>query len=210
MLSATLNKTLPSFLINSRCLLLCVCVCVCVCAAISLKKAFIHTRSIGYFICTIPQRGLHIPRPLLHHHSFGLIFLYPFVNFSSHRAAGDSDKVDKVTDIVQCNRPQVTWRGYRTETGALASTPVVFPSIESNSYANIGVQYHQVYLKEGRKEIVFFLTTFSTHLIYGCMMSDVWERSVQVAREETRWCHMGYFFWFSSNGSFICTILQTG
>ena len=34
-----------------------------------------------------------------------------------------------------------------------------------------------------RKEM-FCLTTHSTHFIYGCMASDIWQRTTQIAREE--------------------------
>ena len=34
----------------------------------------------------------------------------------------------------------------------------------------------------------------STHYIYGYMASDIWERTIQIAREETCYLHMGYSF----------------
>ena len=40
----------------------------------------------------------------------------------------------------------------------------------------------------------FYLTTHSTHFIYGYMASDIWQRTIQIAREETRCQHMGYSF----------------
>ena len=47
-------------------------------------------------------------------------------------------------------------------------------------------------LKEGRKEM-FYLTTHSTHFIYGYMASDLFGyRTIKLSREETRWRHMGY------------------
>ena len=46
---------------------------------------------------------------------------------------------------------------------------------------------------EGRKEM-FYLTTHSTHFIYGYMASDIWQRTTRIAREETRCRHMGYSF----------------
>ena len=46
---------------------------------------------------------------------------------------------------------------------------------------------------EGRKEM-FYLTTHSTHCIYGYMASDIWLWTIQRAREETCCCHMGYSF----------------
>ena len=46
---------------------------------------------------------------------------------------------------------------------------------------------------EGRKEM-FYLTTHSTHFIYGYMASDIWLRTIQVVRKETRCHHIGYSF----------------
>ena len=46
---------------------------------------------------------------------------------------------------------------------------------------------------EGRKEM-FYLTTHSTHFIYGYMASDIWQRTSQIVREETRCRHMGYHY----------------
>ena len=41
---------------------------------------------------------------------------------------------------------------------------------------------------------MFYLTTHSTHFIYGYMASDIWLRTTQIVREETRCRHMGYSF----------------
>ena len=52
--------------------------------------------------------------------------------------------------------------------------------------------------KEGRKEM-FYLTTHSTHFIYSYMVSDIWQRTTQIVREESRCCHyMGYSFWLAA------------
>ena len=48
-------------------------------------------------------------------------------------------------------------------------------------------------LKEGRKEM-FYLTTHSTHFIYGYMASDVWVRTILIVRKETRCRHIDYSF----------------
>ena len=50
----------------------------------------------------------------------------------------------------------------------------------------------------GMKEM-FYLTTHSTHFIYGYMASDIWQRATQ-----------RLLFPISSKGSFICTIPQIG
>ena len=47
--------------------------------------------------------------------------------------------------------------------------------------------------KEGRTEL-FYLTTHSTHFIYGYMASDIWLTTTHIVREETRCRHMGYSF----------------
>ena len=48
-------------------------------------------------------------------------------------------------------------------------------------------------LKEGRKEM-FYLTTHSTHFIYGYMASDIWLRTILIVRKETGCRHIGYSF----------------
>ena len=49
------------------------------------------------------------------------------------------------------------------------------------------------YFMEGRKEM-FYLTTHSTHFIYGYMASDIWLRTILIVRKETRCRHIGYYF----------------
>ena len=41
---------------------------------------------------------------------------------------------------------------------------------------------------------MFYLTTHSTHFIYGYMASDIWLRTILIAREETRCHHIGYSY----------------
>ena len=41
---------------------------------------------------------------------------------------------------------------------------------------------------------MFYLTTHSTHFIYGYMASDIWLRTIQIVREETRCRHIGYSY----------------
>ena len=41
---------------------------------------------------------------------------------------------------------------------------------------------------------MFYLTTHSTHFIYGYMTSDIWLRTILIVRKETRCRHMGYSF----------------
>ena len=46
---------------------------------------------------------------------------------------------------------------------------------------------------QGRKEM-FYLTTHSTHFIYGYMASNIWLRTILTVRKETRCRHIGYSF----------------
>ena len=41
---------------------------------------------------------------------------------------------------------------------------------------------------------IFYLTTHSTHFIYGYMVSDIWLRTILIVRKETRCCHIGYSY----------------
>ena len=41
---------------------------------------------------------------------------------------------------------------------------------------------------------MFYLTTHSTHFIYGYMASEIWLRTILIVRKETLCRHMGYSF----------------
>ena len=41
---------------------------------------------------------------------------------------------------------------------------------------------------------MFYLTTHSTHCIYGYMASDIWLRTILIVRKETRCRHIGYSY----------------
>ena len=45
---------------------------------------------------------------------------------------------------------------------------------------------------------MFYLMTHSAHFIYGYMVSDIWLRTTQIAREETHCHHMGYSYRLSA------------
>ena len=47
--------------------------------------------------------------------------------------------------------------------------------------------------KERGREM-FYLTTHSTHFIYGYMASDIWLRTILIVRKETRCRHIGYYY----------------
>ena len=46
----------------------------------------------------------------------------------------------------------------------------------------------------GREREMFYLTTHSTHFIYGYMVSDIWLRTILIVRKETRCRHIGYSY----------------
>ena len=48
--------------------------------------------------------------------------------------------------------------------------------------------------KEKEREKMFYLTTHSTHFIYGYMASDIWLRTILIVRKETRCPHIGYSY----------------
>ena len=41
---------------------------------------------------------------------------------------------------------------------------------------------------------MFYLTTHSTHFVYGYIASDIWLRTILIVRKETRCRHMGYSY----------------
>ena len=45
-----------------------------------------------------------------------------------------------------------------------------------------------------REREMFYLTTHSTHFIYGYMVSDIWLRTILIVRKETRCHHIGYSY----------------
>ena len=60
---------------------------------------------------------------------------------------------------------------------------------------NIKSYFANALLREREREReMFYLTTHSTHFIYGYMASDIWLRTILIVREETRCRHMGYSF----------------
>ena len=45
-----------------------------------------------------------------------------------------------------------------------------------------------------REREMFYLTTHSTHFIYGHMASDIWLRTILIMRKETHCRHIGYSY----------------
>ena len=51
---------------------------------------------------------------------------------------------------------------------------------------------YKIYVDRERE--MFYLTTHSTHFIYGYMASDIWLRTILIVRKETRCRHIGYSY----------------
>ena len=52
----------------------------------------------------------------------------------------------------------------------------------------------RMWVLQYRWEMFFYLTTHSTHFIYGYMASDIWLRTILIVRKETRCRHIGYSY----------------
>ena len=55
-------------------------------------------------------------------------------------------------------------------------------------------QIHRDLRKDFYLFLFFYLTTHSTHFIYGYMASDIWLRTILIVRKETRCRHIGYSY----------------
>ena len=56
-------------------------------------------------------------------------------------------------------------------------------------------QYAETFCPSEREREMFYLTTQSTHFIYGYMASDIiWLRTILIVRKETRCRHIGYSY----------------
>ena len=55
----------------------------------------------------------------------------------------------------------------------------------------LGGTYHK---ELEREREMFYLTTHSTHFIYGYMVSDIWLRTILIVRKETSCCHIDYSY----------------
>ena len=74
------------------------------------------------------------------------------------------------------------------------STPVVDHCIGTrNSSISPPCRIDPTALRMIRKEM-FYLTTHSTHFIYGYMASDIWLRTILIVRKETHCRHIRYSF----------------
>ena len=74
-----------------------------------------------------------------------------------------------------------------------ASLNKTIPSFPSKLYQQQTLCSRQLFTL-GREREIFYLTTHSTHFIYGYMASDIWLRNILIVRKQTRCRHIGYSF----------------
>ena len=86
--------------------------------------------------------------------------------------------------LAQCRvRVEVGWQ-FRQDVGSHLIDDVV---------GRLATGLRSSCLREREREM-FYLTTHSTHFIYGYMASDIWLMTILIARKETRCCHIGYSY----------------
>ena len=74
----------------------------------------------------------------------------------------------------------------------VGSIPYGGPISLSSQCSMTGVK--QAILSVGWEREMFYLTTHSTHFIYGYMASHIWLRTILIVRKETRCRHIGYSY----------------
>ena len=75
--------------------------------------------------------------------------------------------------------------------------PLFYPSI--NYFVQFKKYIYYTIFLPGEREM-FYLTTHSTHFIYGYMASDIWLRTILIVRKETRCRHIGYSYRLAARG----------
>ena len=128
---------------------------------------------------TMSEHSTSELRPILPHGSFKLRDI---------QLRGTSPNVHWLSKYLVNNSRIV---GYSTYRHLISSK---YP-IKNSGIVGFSTYRHLISSKyqEGRKEM-FYLTTYSTHFIYGYMASDIWLRTILIVKKETRCCHIGYSF----------------
>ena len=70
----------------------------------------------------------------------------------------------------------------------------VWYPVDHRSFSIIVVFSEKYFYVDMREREIFYLTTHSTHFIYGYMASDIWLRTILIVRKETRCRHICYSF----------------
>ena len=74
--------------------------------------------------------------------------------------------------------------------------PSIHPSVRSpvSPYIHLYIYVCMYVCTYVRVRDILYLTTHSTHFIYGYMASDIWLRTILIVRKETRCRHIGYSY----------------
>ena len=103
---------------------------------------------------------------------------------------------------------EIAWTCYRAEVALVITVErddagdtvprvlnvtVVAPNVTALGYSGVVRLNTRNQMNEREREM-FYLTTHSTHFIYGYMASDIWLRTILIVRKETRCRHIGYSY----------------
>ena len=77
--------------------------------------------------------------------------------------------------------------------------PYIIAPLTPNEFSESATGYYE----KREREKLFYLTTHSTHFIYGYMASDIWLRTILIVRKETRCRHIGYSYRLTARVLFL-------
>ena len=82
---------------------------------------------------------------------------------------------------------RILFSGHKLKHGLKFQSVVIPNGLIANLYGLL------LLLLEREREM-FYLTTHSTHFIYGYMASDIWLRTILIVRKQSRCRHIGYSY----------------
>ena len=123
------------------------------------------------------------------------------------RLMGSEMRTDTVKNVLQCkilceHQSRCKSFNYNVKTGECTSNyqDLLTANQPASLDAHPGMVFAekrlvgQVMILTHTERKMFYLTTHSTHFIYGYMASDIWLRTILIVRKETRCRHIGYSY----------------
>ena len=155
------------------------CVCVCVCVCVCLCGQYIEMISIIFSFQIVCRGNIRLSK--------NVTDLGASLSVTDEMVLTKEDSWDAISFrcCVSCWRRCTSW------------------TWATNKQENIGLIFwllqagYITHCNERRNEM-FYLTTHSSHFIYGYMASDIWLRTILIVRKETRCRHIGYSFWLTA------------